>query len=151
MSAKVLEHFLWRWEDAPQDGVWGYRISPTMSLSQNLQCNNGASHKPVARPLCHGWQDCPRGITCYKICMAYFMFYAISIKWIVCVCREELKYLVCHKDQGRGQQKVLLNYKHKANIEKNAKTLPRSGKKLASCCPWVEFATPCHPHSDGSG
>ena len=37
----------------------------------------------------------------------------------------------------------------KINQHKNCKTITRGGKKLASCCPGVAFATPCHPMAMG--
>ena len=36
----------------------------------------------------------------------------------------------------------------KSNNKKMHKIL-RGGRKLASCCPGVEFATPCHPMATG--
>ena len=39
-------------------------------------------------------------------------------------------------------------YKDKAIID-NCKKVLRGGKKMASCCPGVAFATPCHPMATG--
>ena len=52
-----------------------------------------ASTKSIARPKLHGWQNCPGGIRWYQNERAYFIFYVITIKWVIGV-REEIKFLV---------------------------------------------------------
>ena len=106
--------------------------------------------KPVARLVFQGWQNCTGAIMWYKIweLISYFMLLQSNGQ---CVCRKRLNFLVCHKDQGwaklKFQERSLLIYKYKAT--KNCKKIPRGGKKLASCCLGVAFATSCHPMAKG--
>ena len=64
---------------------------------------------------------------------------------------------VCYKSKYATETKAELNQdfrrsllicKYKATI-KNCETFPSGGKKQASCCPGVAFATPCHPMATG--
>ena len=60
---------------------------------------------------------------------AYFIFYAITIKWIMCV-QEKVSFLLCHKTKVELKQnfrRSLLIYKYKCTI-KIAKHMPGMAK-----------------------
>ena len=85
---------------------------------------------------------------------AYFILFFITIKCINCM--QEKTEFSCMLQRPRlistkllGELSLATKIKQQKTTIKNCKKILRGGKKMASCCPGVAVATPCHPIATG--
>ena len=82
---------------------------------------------------------------------AYFMLRVVTIKWMMCV-QEKIELTGMSQRPRLSSAKIsgeplLRSCKDKATIKLQESS--QGGKKLASWCSGVEFATPCHLMATG--
>ena len=85
---------------------------------------------------------------------AYFTPYVITIKCINCIQEKaefssKLRRPRLISTKILGDLSLATKIKQQKTAIKNCKTILKGGKKMASCCPGVAVAIPCHPMAAG--
>ena len=82
---------------------------------------------------------------------AYLLYMDIKIKWSMCVQEKIQFFSVSQRPQLNFDQNLWISLRSKKDkvTVKHRMNTPRGGKKLASCCLGVAFATSCQPMATG--